>query len=160
MGIKTPFCSNSFAAYRLSALREVGGFPSKTIMGEDMLVASKLLKSGFTVYYESQTCVFHSHNYSLMEEFKRYFDTGVFHFQSGEILADFGGVGGEGLKLLMSQLQLANQCPGFKKVGFVWEVLIRNALKLLAYQLGRYHTWFPLVLKKRMSMFKGYWVNS
>jgi len=160
LGIKTPFCSNSFAAYRLSALREVGGFPSKTIMGEDMLVASKLLKSGFTVYYQSKACVFHSHNYSLMDEFKRYFDTGVFHFQSREILADFGGVGGEGFKLLKSQLKLANQCPGFKRVGFVWEVLIRNALKLLAYQLGKHHTWLPLVLKKSMSMFKGYWVNS
>ena len=160
MGIKTPFCSNSFAAYRLNALREVGGFSSKTIMGEDMLVASKLLKSGFKVYYESNACVFHSHNYTLTEEFKRYFDTGVFHFQSRENLADFGGVGGEGFKLLKSQLQLVNQSHGLKKVGWVCEVLIRNALKLLAYQLGKHHTWLPLMLKKRMSMFKGYWVNN
>jgi len=33
MGIRGIFCSNSFAAYRTSALREVGGFPARLIMG-------------------------------------------------------------------------------------------------------------------------------
>ena len=43
-GVKTPFISNSFAAYRVKALQEVGGFPSDVIMAEDMYVAAKDIK--------------------------------------------------------------------------------------------------------------------
>jgi len=39
LGIKTPFISNSFAAYRREALADVGGFPSHVILSEDMYVA-------------------------------------------------------------------------------------------------------------------------
>ena len=46
-GIKTIFCSNSFAAYRRDALMDCGGFPSRTIFGEDMLVAAALVQSGW-----------------------------------------------------------------------------------------------------------------
>jgi len=35
-GLKVAFLSNSFAAYRVAALNEVGGFPEDVIFGEDM----------------------------------------------------------------------------------------------------------------------------
>ena len=42
MGLHTPFCSNSFAAYRKADLLKIGGFP-KTDFGEDMeMIAKKL----------------------------------------------------------------------------------------------------------------------
>jgi rhamnosyltransferase len=160
LGIKTAFCSNSFAAYRLSALREVGGFPTKTIMGEDMLVAAMLLKKGYAVFYEANACVYHSHNYSLKEEFQRYFDTGVFHYESRDLLKDFGGVTGEGFKLLRAQLGLMVKQRGLEKFLIVFEVISRNILKYLAYQLGRKHVYLPVFLKSRLSMFKGYWSTS
>ena len=78
-GLKTAFISNSFAAYRVSALNEVGGFPNNVIFGEDMYVAAKLLKSGYKIAYAADACVYHSHNYSILQEFSRYFDMGVFH---------------------------------------------------------------------------------
>ncbi len=53
-GIKTAFLSNSFSAYRVAALRSVGGFPVKTIFGEDMLVAATLLKKGWKIAYVSE----------------------------------------------------------------------------------------------------------
>ena len=46
LGIKTAFCSNSFAAYRVTALKAVGGFPENTIFAEDMYVAAKMILSG------------------------------------------------------------------------------------------------------------------
>ncbi len=157
LGIKTAFCSNSFAMYRIHALQEVGGFPLKTIMGEDMFVAAKLLKAGYQVAYEAQAHVFHSHNYTHAQEFKRYFDTGVFHAESQSILKDFGGVGGEGMRLLRAQLKLSEGLLGFAKWVFVFDVIARNALKYIAYQLGRHHYYLPLMLKKHLSMFKGHW---
>ena len=47
LGIKATFLSNSFSAYRVDALREVGGFPSDVIMAEDALVTGKLLLAGW-----------------------------------------------------------------------------------------------------------------
>src|SRR6202007_1280250 len=49
LGFKVFFCSNSFAAYRKSALSEIGGFPSDSIMGEDAIVSAKLLLGGYRV---------------------------------------------------------------------------------------------------------------
>ena len=73
-GLKTAFISNSFAAYRVSVLREVGGFPGDVIFGEDMFVATKMLKFGYKIAYAADAMVKHSHSYSLWQEFQRYFD--------------------------------------------------------------------------------------
>ena len=48
-GMKTAFISNSFAAYRRIALKAVGGFPSDTILSEDMYVAAKMLLNNWDV---------------------------------------------------------------------------------------------------------------
>ena len=71
--------SNSFSAYRISAFEKLGGFPSNTILCEDMYFTAKAVKAGFKVAYTTNAVVRHSHNYTPMEEFKRYFDIGVFH---------------------------------------------------------------------------------
>jgi rhamnosyltransferase len=47
LGFKVFFCSNSFAAYRTTALNAIGGFPSDSIMGEDAIVAAKMLMAWF-----------------------------------------------------------------------------------------------------------------
>ncbi|MCL5796669.1 MAG: glycosyltransferase, partial [Gammaproteobacteria bacterium] len=70
-GIRTAFLSNSFAAYRVSALKKVGGFPNNLILAEDMIVAAKMLQSRYAVAYVADACVYHSHNYSPWQEFKR-----------------------------------------------------------------------------------------
>lgn len=159
LGIKTIFCSNSFAAYRLSALYEVGGFPNHSIFGEDMIVAAKLLKKGYSIYYESQACVIHSHNYSISDEFKRYFDIGVLHFQERKILNEFGNVKGEGFKLLQSQLKLTSELNFLKKILLIIKILFHASIKFIAFQLGKNHRWLPLRIKFHLSMFKPYWIK-
>jgi rhamnosyltransferase len=104
LGLRAAFCSDSFAAYRLSHYNAVGGFPMHVIMGEDMWVAAKMLMAGFKVAYAAEALVYHSHNYGLREEFQRYFDTGVFHAQEPWLIETFGSVKREGLKMLRSQL--------------------------------------------------------
>ena len=64
-GLKTAFLSNSFAAYRLLSLNEVGGFPSDVIFGEDMYVAAKMLLSGYNIAYASNAEVYHSHKHLI-----------------------------------------------------------------------------------------------
>ena len=152
-GIKTCFLSNSFAAYRVTALREVGGFPANVILGEDMHLAARLLKAGHTIAYQAQAKVYHSHNYSWLAEFRRYFDTGVFHAQHHWLTQDFGGAGQEGFRFLRSEMAyLLKHAP--------WrlpEAVCRTALKALGYRLGRRHATLPQRVCSGLSMHKGYW---
>jgi rhamnosyltransferase len=46
MRFKTIFFSNSFGAYRKSALEQAGGFPKESNFGEDTVVAARLLQNG------------------------------------------------------------------------------------------------------------------
>lgn len=153
LGIKTPFMSNSFSAYRGEALRKVGGFPEHVILSEDMYVAAKMLLSGWLVAYSSEALCRHSHNYSLREEFSRYFDQGVFHAREPWIRESFGEAGGEGLRYVKSELKYL----GFIRLHLWPGALLRNACKLLAYKLGQREAWLPLSLKKKFSMHKRYW---
>lgn len=156
LGFRACFLSNSFAAYRMSDLSATGGFPDNVILGEDTCVAAKMLLSGRSIRYEAQARVYHSHNYGFADEFKRYFDTGVFHARSRWLLEAFGGASGEGKRFVTSEMRfLASESP-----GTIPEALLRTALKLLGYRLGRVEHRLPWRLKRRLSMFKGYWTYS
>jgi rhamnosyltransferase len=74
-GVHLFFCSDSCAAYSTQALDEIGGF-SAVLTGEDTVAAAKLLRKGHKIAYTADAVVKHSHNYSLLQEFKRYYDTG------------------------------------------------------------------------------------
>ena len=152
-GIKTCFLSNSFAAYRVQALQEVGGFAKDVILGEDTHLAARLLQAGYAIRYHSGAMVYHSHNYSVVEEFQRYFDIGVFHAQQSRLMLAFGAAGHEGIKFVRSEVAyLLRHAP--------WrlpEAICRNCLKALAYRLGKKQASLPIAMRRFMSMSKGYW---
>ena len=153
LGLKACFMSNSFAAYRVTDLQAVGGFPSDVILGEDMSVAARLLMADKRVAYVADACAYHSHNYSLAQEFRRYFDTGVFHAREPWLLQTFGTAGGEGLRFLRSELAyLWRHSP-----SWIPSALARTLAKWLGYNLGRQEATLPLAFKRWCSMHKGYW---
>jgi rhamnosyltransferase len=153
LGLKTCFLSNSFAAYRLADLLAVGGFPVNVILGEDMSVTARLLMAGKRVAYVAEACVYHSHNYTLAQEFRRYFDTGVFHARSPWLMQTFGGAGGEGLRFVCSELAYVwRHAP-----AWIFAAIASTLAKWLGYKLGRIEAHLPLALKRWCSMHKGYW---
>jgi rhamnosyltransferase len=79
IGIKSAFLSNSFAAYCRSDLMKVGGFPANVIFGEDTYIAAKMLLAGLKIAYCAPAAVYHSHKYTIRDDFRLYFDIGVFH---------------------------------------------------------------------------------
>jgi len=87
-GIKTAFFSDSFSAYRKDAIKSVGWFKEGTIFGEDMHLVARLLLDGKKIAYSANAMVYHSHNYTIKEDFMRYFDTGVFHVRESWIELD------------------------------------------------------------------------
>ncbi|MDD2725372.1 MAG: glycosyltransferase [Methylovulum sp.] len=155
-GIKTVFISNSFAAYRMRALMQAGGFPIDTIMNEDTYVAGKMLISGWRIAYCAEAQVFHSHDYSLRDEFKRYFDIGVFHNTSSWLQRMFGGASGEGLRFVVSELRyLMQHAP-----GAIPSALLRTGLKWLGFKLGSLHLGLPQAIRRRCSLHKTYWLRT
>ncbi|MDR2122239.1 MAG: glycosyltransferase [Flavobacteriaceae bacterium] len=153
-GIKTAFTSNSFAAYRIDYFKEVGEFPTNTIFGEDMFFTAKAILAGYKVAYIPDAIVRHSHNYSPVQEFRRYFDTGVFHCKESWLRKSFGGAESEGLRFVISEFSFL-----WKNKNLFWIpiALINNFFKILGYKLGVNYQKLPFVMVKCFSMHKKYW---
>jgi rhamnosyltransferase len=152
-GVKTAYISNSFAAYRASALRECGGFPSHLILGEDAYVAMRMLLSGWRIAYCANAWVSHSHGYSVKEELERFFDYGVMHAQCADLVDRFGNSTDTGWHYLRSELRFIGRTAPW----LLPEVGLRTLLKYTGYRLGRNHRHLPNGLRRWLSMTKGYW---
>ena len=153
LGIKTAFISNSFAAYRGAALKAAGGFPLHVIFAEDMYVVAKMLMAGWKVAYAGNAQCRHSHNYTLLEEFRRYFDMGVFHAREPWIRENFGGAGGEGMRYVKSELSFL----GLRRLHMWPGAVVRNAVKLAGYKLGQQDARLPIGWKRKLGMYRRYW---
>lgn len=132
-GIKTAFASNSFAAYRVSALQDVGGFPSHVPLCEDMFVAAKMLMRGWKIFYAADAQVFHSHNYTAAQEFRRYVEIGKFHAQEPWIRETFGSAEGAGKKFVVMKLTALAKKNPLDCFGAIF----RDAAKFFGYRIGR-----------------------
>ncbi len=153
LGIKTVFASNSFAAYRASAFKALGGFPEQNILSEDMYLAARAVKGGWKVAYVASACVRHSHNYTPLEEFRRYFDIGVFQADHPWIRETFGAAEGEGMRFVKSEIRaLLARSPLWLPRAF-----LHNALKMLGYRIGQHYRILPPSWNSRLSMQPGYW---
>jgi rhamnosyltransferase len=155
LGFRAIFLSNSLSAYRRSALLEVGGFPSNVIFGEDTVTAAHLLLAGHKIAYVSGSSAYHSHAYTWLQEFKRYFDIGVLHSREKWLLDAFGRANKEGRKFIVSELAYLFHHD-------IWQTpaaLIRTGLKLSGYRLGRMESRLSHGVKRRLSMHSAFWAQ-
>jgi rhamnosyltransferase len=152
-GIKATFCSNSFAAYSVTALKEVGGFPEGCIFGEDAIVATRMILAGWKKSYASGAQVYHSHSYSFAQDFRRNFDVGVMHAQHASLWLQEAMPASEGFRFVRSELMyLARHDPRYIPSAF-----IRSALKLLGYSLGANYQRLPKRIIRSLSMNRNFW---
>ena len=152
-GVRAAFCSDSFSAYRRRALMVVGGFPEETIFGEDSLVAAKIILNGWKVAYCADAQVYHSHHYTIPQEFKRTFDTGVMHARAPWLRDKFGAPEREGRRFVLSELRYLWDHDR----GAVPIAVLRNCLNYIAYKLGRTERLQPLFVKRCLSMNSRFW---
>lgn len=100
MGIKAYFATDVCSAYRRSVYIELGGF-GKTDMSEDMLMAAKALNAGYSVAYAADARVYHSHNLTPAEQYRRNYAIGHF-LQSNKEIVPCNSEVGEGGRLVKS----------------------------------------------------------
>lgn len=133
LGIKTYFCSDVCAAYSRKCFDELGGFVDRAIFNEDMLYAAKASKAGKKIAYCSDACVYHSHNYSAKEQFKRNFDNGVSQADHPEV---FEGISseGEGIKMV-KQTAGYLWSHGYKR--YLFRLVYHSGAKWLGFRYGK-----------------------
>lgn len=152
-GVKTVFCSDSFAAYRLAALEQAGGFPEDAFFAEDQLVAGRMLLDGWHIAYRGEAAVVHSHDYTIVEEFRRYFDVGVFHGRNRWLIDAYGRAEGEGMRFARSETAyLTRNAP-----GLLPSMALRLLAKYAGYKIGQREASLPGTWKQRLSMQPFYW---
>jgi rhamnosyltransferase len=130
-GIKTAFCSNSFAAYRRKALEDIGGFPA-TSFGEDTLAVAKMLKKEWKAAYCSDATVIHSHHHSFQQEYRRYHSVGGMHSNESWFVQEFGKPEGEGKRFVASEMKYLLHHNPF----LIPSACVCNAIKYFAYRKG------------------------
>ena len=155
MGFKSIFFSNAFGAYRREALMSVGGFSSDVIFGEDTLAVAKMHRAGWKTAYVADALVRHSHDYTIGEEFRRYFDIGVLHSRERWLNDQFGSASGEGRRFVLSELKyLLGHGP-----LQIPSAVARTFAKYLGYKIGQRESRIAPRLKHRLGMNRQYWLR-
>jgi rhamnosyltransferase len=152
MGLGAYFFSNVSSAIRTDVFMDEGMFADDVIMNEDMLMCAKLLEAGHAVAYVAEAQVYHSHDYSLLQTFQRYFDIGVFFSRHFDLpgLATNGRGAAYTQELLAQMLKQGEMYPFFHAIG-------ETCAKFAGFTLGKLEQFIPLLVKKHFSMHSGFW---
>lgn len=153
LGVKTFFCSNVCAAYRRDVYDALGGFIRHTIFNEDMIYAAGAVKAGYGIAYEAEARVYHSHNYTNIQQLRRNFDLGVSQADHPEIFADVPSES-EGKKLVReTYIYLRNR----KKTHLFPLFCVQCAFKYTGYLLGKHYKRLPRKWILRITTNREYW---
>lgn len=79
LGLRAFFFSDASSAIKKDIFEELNGYDSKRlIISEDMYFAHKLITGGYRIKYCAESEVIHSHDFTLKQQYDRYYDTGKF----------------------------------------------------------------------------------
>ncbi|WP_248928727.1 glycosyltransferase family 2 protein [Paenibacillus hamazuiensis] len=149
LGVKTFFNSNVCSMYRKDIFNKLDRFPDQSIMNEDMIFATKVINNGYKIYYCSEALVYHSHNYNLLQQFKRYFDIGTAFTQIKE-LKQLPSNGKEGFRFFLSLIQYLCKKRKFTRIPYAF---FETVIKFFAYQLGKKNKQIPYKIRKLLSAY-------
>ena len=136
LGIKAYFCSDVCAMYDTSIYRSLGGFKAPAIFNEDMVYAAGALDAGYAVSYCADALVYHSHNYTGRQYYRRNFDLGVSQADHPEIFECFN-VKGTGMQLVRKSL--AQICRKGTPADVI-RLVYYSGMKYLGFRKGKnYH---------------------
>lgn len=128
LGLKTFFFSDASSAIKRETFIKLKGYDrKKLVISEDMYIAYKLIMNGYKIKYCADSEVVHSHNFTLKQQYKRYYDTGKF-FKENSYLNKYkvNQAGGSLAKYILKRaLQDKN-----------WKVLIQFVPNMVARFIG------------------------
>jgi rhamnosyltransferase len=146
--IMNAFFSNVNSAIKRSVWEKIQ-FNEKLIISEDHDWAKKAEDLGYKILYIPDACVFHSHNYGLLQVFKRYFDSGVSFSQmclKPDVLRN-------GFGYFIDELRYV----GRESIIKIPYALCYDLSKFIGFKLGINHRWLPKCMKVHLSMHSYFW---
>ena len=133
LGVRAYLISDVFAAYRREAYLAVGGFDHPLMTNEDMLITQKLLEAGYEVGYAGDACVYHSHDFTWRQQYRRNYIVGRVMVRYAHRFGNAREMG-EGMALAKAvELQLLRRGKLGACVAFAWDCTAR----LLGNRMGR-----------------------
>lgn len=131
-GIKTFRFSNVCSAIKKELFIEAGMFPEGIRANEDMLMAAILILNGYKVAYVPQAMVIHSHNYSLSQQFRRYYNIGS-SLKDNSWILKYVRAEGEGMRFIKEQVHFILKC---RKYFLIPYILLESTTKYAGYRIG------------------------
>lgn len=153
LGIKTYFSPDVCCLYDRQVWLDLGGFESPAIFNEDMIFAWKLIDNGYRIVYCADACVYHSHNYTGMQQLRRNFDLAVSQADHPEVFESVSSEK-EGIRMVKETAW------GFVKSGKPWMVFPlfwQSFMKYTGYFLGKRYRRLSDKTILRLTMNRDYW---
>lgn len=133
LGVRAYLISDVFAAYRRDAYFAVGGFDHPIMTNEDMLITQKLLDAGYEAGYVGDACVYHSHDLTWKQQYRRNYIVGRTMVRYASRFCNIRETG-EGVALAKSvEFQLLRQGKLLDCFAFAWDCTAR----FLGNRMGR-----------------------
>lgn len=131
-GIKAFFFSNVCSAIKKELFLKAGMFPEGIRANEDMLMAAKLILNGYKVTYVPDAMVIHSHNYSLLQQFRRYYNIGS-SLRNNSWILKYARAEGEGIRFIKGQVSFV-----LKRHKYFWipYIYLESMTKYAGYRIG------------------------
>jgi rhamnosyltransferase len=131
-GIKTFFFSNVCSAFRKDLFVKIGMFPEKVKANEDMIIAARLILNGYRIAYIPEAAILHSHNYSLLNQFRRYYNIGS-SLRNNRWIFRYARPEGEGVQFIKKQISYVLKQHNYRWVPYIFLEMI---MKYAGYRMG------------------------
>lgn len=131
-GIKTFFFSNVCSAIKRDAFLDAGMFKEGVRLNEDMLLSARLILNGCRVAYVPEAKVLHSHNYSLLRQFIRYYYIGS-SLKGNSWILKYARPEGEGMRFIKEQMVFIMKGHNYHWLPYIF---LEYAAKYAGYRIG------------------------
>jgi len=131
-GIKTFFFSNVCSAINRELFFKAGMFPDGIRANEDMIISAKLMRDGYKIAYVPEAKIFHSHNYSLIEQYHRYYNIGS-SLKYNKWILGYAKAEGKGIQYLGEQLRFVMKKKIFSVIPYIF---LETIAKYIGFRIG------------------------
>jgi rhamnosyltransferase len=135
LGIKTFFNSDSCSMYDAKYFKNIKGFKKDLNTNEDMEYAARAILNNKEIYYNSTAKVYHSHNFNILEVWKRYNQIGIFFKENSWIsqsVALYIKTESSGVKQAKTELIFILKNRPF----YLFKSVLFSFTKFIAFKLG------------------------
>lgn len=156
IGFKAVWCSSVCLAVRKKAFFEVGGFEESVIGTEDATLAYKLLQAGYYIFYNPEAQVIHSHDESLINNFRRSFDVGVF-FSNHPKIYSLGRPEKFAVGILLKEISAILRA---KRPSLIPNLVLIWLVRTIGFRLGFKYKVLPVSFRKILSLNRNFWQDT